>query len=237
VSFSADLAIASMFHRGYFQTSFFDGNTVMTKNSFPVALLSSVIVILFANAAGASPGSYAGDSLFTVRYLSSVERTQYYSFGNNDYCWYDDGWQGPGWYSCGDEWGNGFGWGGPYGWNGWGGGCRMRQHGSHGIGVWRQGPPNHAYGGVGHAAALNPGPYPGSHDGGAAVSHDIGGPGAGFHGLGSGDVPAGPRFLADAPAFHGVGGAEGFHGFGGGGGFRGGGGAFSSGGHGGGGHR
>jgi hypothetical protein len=36
-----------------------------------------------------------------------------------DYCWYDNGWRGPGWYQCGYEFRVGFGWGGPWGWHGW----------------------------------------------------------------------------------------------------------------------
>lgn len=40
-------------------------------------------------------------------------------FGGRNYCWYNDGWQGPGWYWCGYASRPGFGWGGPVGWNGW----------------------------------------------------------------------------------------------------------------------
>ncbi len=35
------------------------------------------------------------------------------------YCFYWDGWQGPGWYRCGYEWRHGYGWGGNPGWHGW----------------------------------------------------------------------------------------------------------------------
>src|ERR1051326_462214 len=38
------------------------------------------------------------------------------------YCWYDDAWQGPGWYWCGYAWRQGLGWGGGQGWQGWTGG-------------------------------------------------------------------------------------------------------------------
>jgi len=38
------------------------------------------------------------------------------------YCWYPDGWRGPGFYQCGWAWRSGLGWGGGWGWNGWGGG-------------------------------------------------------------------------------------------------------------------
>ena len=132
----------------------------MTRRFLPVALFVNLMLVFLADGAVAGPGNSAGDAQLTVKGLSHVERTQYYAFGNNDYCWYDDGWQGPGWYLCGDEWSNGFGWGGPYGWNGWGGGYLIRRHGSHGIGVWHQGQPNHFYGGGAPAHGLKSWPVP-----------------------------------------------------------------------------
>ena len=42
-----------------------------------------------------------------------------YFWGGQRYCWYDDAWNGPGWYYCGYAWRQGLGWGGPYGWNRW----------------------------------------------------------------------------------------------------------------------
>lgn len=39
--------------------------------------------------------------------------------GHHDYCWYEDGWNGAGWYQCGYAGLKGQGWGGPYGWNDW----------------------------------------------------------------------------------------------------------------------
>ena len=41
-------------------------------------------------------------------------------WGHQNYCWYEDGWNGAGWYQCGNVWRKGYGWGGPYGWHGWG---------------------------------------------------------------------------------------------------------------------
>jgi hypothetical protein len=52
-----------------------------------------------------------------------IEQVQF-RFGGYNYCWYDDGWQGPGWYWCGYAHRVGFGWGGPFGWNNW----RWREH-------------------------------------------------------------------------------------------------------------
>ena len=37
----------------------------------------------------------------------------------NRYCFYFNGWHGPGWYRCGFAFRRGLGWGGVYGWNGW----------------------------------------------------------------------------------------------------------------------
>jgi hypothetical protein len=50
--------------------------------------------------------------------LSTVERSQFVYLGRN-YCWYPDGWHGPGFYWCGYQLRPGLGWGGPIGWRGW----------------------------------------------------------------------------------------------------------------------
>jgi hypothetical protein len=42
-----------------------------------------------------------------------------YVWGGKEYCWYDDGWNGPGWYVCGQYTVRGVGWGGGAGWHGW----------------------------------------------------------------------------------------------------------------------
>jgi hypothetical protein len=46
-------------------------------------------------------------------------------FGGHNFCWYDSGWQGPGFYWCGYATRRGLGWGGGDGFNGW--------HGGHGA--------------------------------------------------------------------------------------------------------
>jgi hypothetical protein len=40
-------------------------------------------------------------------------------FGGRNYCWYDSGWRGPGFYWCGYAERRGLGWGGGAGWHGW----------------------------------------------------------------------------------------------------------------------
>lgn len=43
-----------------------------------------------------------------------------YVFGGYNYCWFEGGWRGPGWYVCDyGPWVAGSWWGGPAGWNGW----------------------------------------------------------------------------------------------------------------------
>ncbi|MGO9024500.1 MAG: hypothetical protein ACLQIQ_09425 [Beijerinckiaceae bacterium] len=55
-------------------------------------------------------------------------------WGGHQYCWYDDGWQGGGWYWCGYAWRNGYGFGGPEGFRGWGRGRGGLRGGPHGGG-------------------------------------------------------------------------------------------------------
>ncbi len=50
--------------------------------------------------------------------LNLAENAQFIWSGRR-YCWYDDAWQGPGWYWCGYAWRQGLGWGGGEGWQGW----------------------------------------------------------------------------------------------------------------------
>jgi len=50
--------------------------------------------------------------------LVQVDKVQFV-YGGQNYCWYDSGWKGPGWYYCGYAWRTGYGWGGPVGWRGW----------------------------------------------------------------------------------------------------------------------
>src|SRR5437588_554595 len=66
--------------------------------------------------------------------LGLVEKSQYF-YGGRDYCWYPDGWHGPGFYWCGYAYRVGYGWGGPIGWRGWrGGGSGLRAGGGRRIG-------------------------------------------------------------------------------------------------------
>jgi Chaperone of endosialidase len=113
-----------------------------------------------------------------------------YTFDGNTYGWYDDGWDGPGWYIVGYEFRRGFGFGGREGWHNW------HHHGSHGHGGG-----HHAEGG--HHGA--------DHHGGDGGHH--GGGGEGHHFAGGG----GHHFARGGGGRHGGGGGHGGGGHGGGG--------------------
>jgi hypothetical protein len=92
--------------------------------------------------------------------------------GGRDYCWYDDGWRGGGWYWCGYGYQQGVGWGGPWGFNGWT--TRRYERDWHGHGDFHHGGGgggDHHHGGPG-------GPGGGGHGGGG---HGGGGGGGAHH--------------------------------------------------------
>jgi hypothetical protein len=205
-----------------------------------IGLALFVLPLLATHAQAAGLESLAESLKSTWKRSEPIERIQYFTLDRDEYCWYDDGWNGPGWYWCGNEWITGYGWGGVYGWNGWGGGAYIQRHGFHGIGVWHPGPP-HVLGGAprtpGHRFSQEPsqsgGPQGWRNFGGAPTLGLPGGAGSGFHGYGGeGFHGYGPHAGGAGPSygFHPGGGPGGFGGF-----HSGGGGAFF-GGHGG-GHR
>ena len=75
--------------------------------------LTSLTFILAA--AGASGASAAPASGQTGVAPPLIEQAQFY-WNGREYCFYDDGWRGPGWYMCGYEWRRGYGWGGGREW-------------------------------------------------------------------------------------------------------------------------
>ncbi len=78
-----------------------------------------------------------------------LEKTQYF-FGGQNYCFYDGGWHGPGFYYCGYAWRRGYGWGGPAGWRGWASGPHY-WHGGAWVGPRNYSHPEWRGGGQGHA--------------------------------------------------------------------------------------
>ena len=85
------------------------------KKHFAMAAIA-VAASTFAMKADAMPlGSGLGQAADGV---GVVEQTQYF-YGGRNYCWYPDGWRGPGFYWCGYNLRRGYGWGGGAGWRGW----------------------------------------------------------------------------------------------------------------------
>jgi hypothetical protein len=103
---------------------------VITVAATTVFIASTPIMGTSLNAAPmVAPGAIraAADS------LNMIDRAQFIWLGRH-YCWYDDGWNGPGWYWCGYAFRRGLGWGGGYGWHGWRGGHGGGGHGGGGHG-------------------------------------------------------------------------------------------------------
>jgi hypothetical protein len=92
-----------------------------------VALLMSAPVAL----ADTTPAAQFDYGVYRSGDQPALDNVGLYVFGGQNYCWYDSGWQGPGYYWCGYAWRRGYGWGGAFGWNGWGGG-----HAGWGHGGW-----------------------------------------------------------------------------------------------------
>jgi hypothetical protein len=109
---------------------------------FAITVAATTILIAGVPIMGASlnaapmvaPGAIRG----AVDSLNSFERAQFIWLGHN-YCWYDDGWDGPGWYWCGQYLTPGIGWGGGYGWHGWRGGHAGGVRGHGGVAGGRAG--------------------------------------------------------------------------------------------------
>jgi hypothetical protein len=140
----------------------------LVKSPSLKAVASAAVMLLGAGAPLAVQAS-PNDALYRIGPSSTLalERIQFLYSGRN-YCWYWDGWRGPGWYWCGYAFRRGFGWGGGEGWHGWAHGGRV----GHG----------HAFAGAGmmHGGGMHGG---GMHGGGF---HGGGGHGGGGHGGGHG---------------------------------------------------
>src|SRR5262245_49208378 len=77
----------------------------------------------------ASAGSFPVNKLAgTETGLVDQVAVRVFVHGGQRYCFYFDGWHGPGWYRCGFAWRRGLGWGGVYGWNSWTYGPWERRH-------------------------------------------------------------------------------------------------------------
>ena len=87
----------------------------MRKTSMLLALAATL-------AAGAMGTALAAPALpgadRAAEHLTLIDRAAYVYRGRS-YCFYLDGWHGPGWYWCGYATRHGYGWGGGEGWRGW----------------------------------------------------------------------------------------------------------------------
>jgi hypothetical protein len=92
-------------------------------NMRKLSLVLTVAAAVGANTAllgsiEAAPVVALGQLSTAAKNLKVVEQAQYVWRGRR-HCWYNRGWNGPGWYWCGYAWRRGYGWGGPRGWNSW----------------------------------------------------------------------------------------------------------------------
>ena len=149
----------------------------------------------FAVADGAEAGVF-GSALSSFGRSSPAQTVQ---FGGSN-CYYTEGWNGRGWYQCGDQWNDGFGWIGPFNLNTFGG-AAVRRHHQHAFAASHP-PENPVY------PRLEPSRLVGAS--GAPALHTFGN-GPGFHRFGVVGVRASSNFHARAatvtPSFPG-----GFHG-------------------------
>jgi hypothetical protein len=97
--------------------------------------LAASALLLAPATAQPVPQTQVNDGVYRTGDQPMLDAVQFFYAGRS-YCWYDNGWDGPGFYWCGYAWRRGFGWGGGYGWHGW--------HGGHGGG---RGGFSHGHGG------------------------------------------------------------------------------------------
>jgi Chaperone of endosialidase len=86
---------------------------------FAAGLIAAITLVLVHGGAQAMPNSTADGLRDAASNARLVENAQYVWNGRR-YCWYENGWNGPGWYVCNyGPWVRGFWWGGGVGWHGW----------------------------------------------------------------------------------------------------------------------
>lgn len=108
------------------------------QKRFRLLAIAATLAAAATMTSGPARASMIGQPLglgLNLDVMPPVEDAQFF-WGGRRYCWYWDGWRGPGWYWCGYEWRRGFGWGGPSGWRGW---RHSPRHGIHRPGGHRPG--------------------------------------------------------------------------------------------------
>jgi hypothetical protein len=99
------------------------------KFTLSIALAASVALPLASSAEAAVGDGILSAGIPSIQ-IAPMENAQFF-FGGQNYCWYDAGWQGPGWYWCGYANRRGLGWGGGAGFHGWQRGGGRGGHGGH----------------------------------------------------------------------------------------------------------
>jgi hypothetical protein len=89
------------------------------RSSFLGMFIAGLIAAATSSGAQAMPNN----GIYVLRTAASdvrlVQKAQYVWNGRR-YCWYESGWNGPGWYVCSyGPWVRGLWWGGAVGWHGW----------------------------------------------------------------------------------------------------------------------
>jgi hypothetical protein len=87
------------------------------KQMFRKFILPLVVMASAALPFASSGQAAIGDGVLAahVQMTAPIEDASYV-YGGHNYCWYDGGWKGAGWYQCGYAWRHGLGWGGAVGW-------------------------------------------------------------------------------------------------------------------------
>jgi hypothetical protein len=157
-----------------FRAISFEGTGLMRTVTLIAVALATVAA--GSGAAQASP-VYVAPSPFSAVYVPYGQplliKAQYV-YGGRNYCWYDGGWKGPGYYWCGYAGRYGLGWGGGWGWNHWSGGHRGGGYHGAGYAVSR----GHFDHGGSHSVHGGGGGHGGGHSGGGGHG---GGHGGGEH--------------------------------------------------------
>ena len=98
----------------------------MTKLKHPTLAAVTLGVAALAGGAFASTApAQLISGVYTAQDRPMLLKAQFY-WGGRHFCFYENGWNGPGFYWCGYAWRHGWGWGGPVGWHGWGRGYGHR---------------------------------------------------------------------------------------------------------------
>ncbi len=103
--------------------------TTMRKLSIALTAATALVVgvSLFEGSTQAAVVAGSNGILAGAETLNPMQNAQVYMWEGRRHCWYDNGWNGPGWYWCGYALRRGLGWGGGYGWHGWRGGHMGRE--------------------------------------------------------------------------------------------------------------